>query len=322
MRHIRTSHDVDIKGSNDKNTLINMGYYHGYKRYRYIKHTFNKQDYNDFNQIRAINDFDFELKRIFYPLITLVETGLKNRTIDALVTNQDPDIETIYKTKLIAHLDYEKDSPNKKESNNYRNGLRDRLEFRRIMDETIGYHYGKNDALSHFVHHSKPIPLWVFFEIITIGQFGHFTKLLSEKWRLKVSESNGLDSASSNQNGRMIHYIVFSLKDLRNAIMHNSAVFDANFNKDGVPKVLKNYLMNETNIQGITFDTIIDYLILLVFIMKKQEYSNEELTGYIDLFVDAKESLFHSISQSSYGVLMGMDSNKKIGKLKEYILYN
>lgn len=322
MRHIRTKHGAHIEGSDDKKALVNMGYYHGYKRFRYIKHTSNKQTYNDLSQIKAINDFDFEVKRIFYPMITLVETGLKNRTVDALVTNQDPDIESIYKTKLIAHLDYEKDSPNSREASKYKTGLKERLEFRRIMDETIGFNYGKNDALSHFVHHSKSIPLWVFFEIITFGQLGHFTKLLNTTWRLKVSAANGFYSTSFNQNGRMIHHIIFALTDLRNATMHNSAVFDANFNKDGVAKGLKNYLMNEMKIQEITFEKIIDYLILLVFILKKQGYSKTELTAYIRQFIQAKEKLYHSIPQSSYGLLMGMDSNKKIDELKKYIAIN
>lgn len=322
MRHIRTNHDVGIEGSKDKNTLVNMGYYHGYKRFRYIKQTSNKQMYSDFSQIKAIKDFDFEIKRIFYPMITLVETDMKNRTIEALVTNQDPDIESIYQTKLTAHLDYAKDSHDKAESNNFKKTLKDRLEFRSIMDATIGHNYGKNDALSHFVHHSKSIPLWVFFEIITFGQLGHFTKLLSMNWRLKVSEANGLGSTSFNQNGRMIHHIIFTLTDLRNATMHNSAVFDANFNKDGVAKALKKYLIHETKIQAITFDTIIDYLILLVFILKKHGYSKTELKAYVRQFSHAKEKLNQSIPKSSYGLLLGMDSNKKIEELYKFIATN
>lgn len=37
MRHIRKNHKIHINGSKDKKDLLNMGYYHGYKRYRFIK---------------------------------------------------------------------------------------------------------------------------------------------------------------------------------------------------------------------------------------------------------------------------------------------
>lgn len=36
MRHIREHHHIDIEGSKDKNKLINIGYYHGYKGYKFI----------------------------------------------------------------------------------------------------------------------------------------------------------------------------------------------------------------------------------------------------------------------------------------------
>lgn len=319
MRHIRNDHNVSINGGKNKKSLMNIGYYHGYKRYRFIKSTKNIQNFDDFSQITAIYSFDFEIKRIFYPMIILVETSMKNRTIDAVVTRQNSDIESIYKTKLTDYLDYDRNSNDKKEIRKFRDGIKGRLDFRSVMDQTIGYNYGKNDALSHFVHNSKPIPLWVFFELITFGQFGHFISRLSKEWRLKVSEANGLQSASFNQNGRMLQNIVFTLTDLRNATMHNSAIFDANFNHDGIARGLKQFLMLETNIEDITFDKIIDYLILLIFVLKKYGYSKTEIKAYVRQFESAKERLFKSIPRSTYGSLLGMDSNKKIEGIYSFI---
>ena len=319
MRHIRDDHNTSINGGGNKKSLMNMGYYHGYKRYRFVKSTSNIQSFDDFSQIKAIHAFDFELKRIFYPMITLVETGMKNRTIDAVVTRQNPDIESIYKTKLTDYLDYNRNSSDKKELKKFKDGLKGRLDFRSVMDQTIGYNYGKNDALSHFVHNSKPIPLCVFFEIITFGPCGHFVRRLSKDWRLKVSKANGLQSASFNQNGRMLQNIIFTLTDLRNATMHNSAVFDANFNHDGIAKGLKNFLITETGIEDITFDKIIDYLILLVFILKKHGYSKTEIKSYVRQFEIAKEKLFESVPRSTYGLLLGMDSNKKVNGIYSFI---
>lgn len=319
MKHIRDEHNIKIEGSTNKKTLLNIGYYHAYKRYRFIKNTNSTQEFTDFEQIKAIYNFDFKLKNIFYPMLTLIETGIKNRVIDVIVSKQNIDIEDIYKNKLTDYLDYDPNSESSKTKKKYRDNLQGRLNFRQVMDEIIGYNYGKNDALSHFVHNSKPIPLWVFFEIISFGQFGHFTSRLSKEWRLKVSKANGFQSSSFNQNGRMLESIVFSLTGLRNATMHNSVIFDANFNQDGIPKALKNFLMTEMKIKDITFDSIIDYLVLLIFILKKQGYTKTELNSYVKQFEKAKEELFKSIPKSTYGLLLGMNSKQKIKEIYGFI---
>ena len=36
MKYLRTTHNISMFGSKDKRDLINIGYYYGYKRYRYI----------------------------------------------------------------------------------------------------------------------------------------------------------------------------------------------------------------------------------------------------------------------------------------------
>ncbi|GAB2026783.1 hypothetical protein OfM2_06860 [Lactovum odontotermitis] len=298
---------------------MNMGYYHGYKRYRFVKSASNKPTFDKFSQIEAIYEFDFDLKRIFYPMITLVETGMKNRTIDAVVTGQNPDIESIYREKLTDYLDYNRNSSDKKEVKKYTDCLKERLDFRTVMDQAIGYNYGKNSALRHFVHNSKPIPLWVFFEVITFGQFGHFISRLSKDWRRKVSKANGLQSNSFNQNERMMQNIIFTLTDLRNATMHNSVVFDASFNQDGIAKGLKSFITDETEIKDITFEKITDYLILLVFILKKHDYSKTEIKSYVRQFVNAKEKLYRKVSRSTYGMLLGMNSDKKLKGVYNFI---
>ena len=42
MKYLRNKHNINIGGSKDKLNLVNMGYYHGYKGYRYIKNPSNK----------------------------------------------------------------------------------------------------------------------------------------------------------------------------------------------------------------------------------------------------------------------------------------
>ena len=36
MKYLREKHNISIEGTKDKRNLRNIGYYHGYKGYRYI----------------------------------------------------------------------------------------------------------------------------------------------------------------------------------------------------------------------------------------------------------------------------------------------
>ena len=71
MRYLRDVQNININGSVQKRKLRNLGYYHGYKGYRYIRNKSNPINFTDFNQIIALNKFDMELKSLFYPKITL-----------------------------------------------------------------------------------------------------------------------------------------------------------------------------------------------------------------------------------------------------------
>ena len=315
MKHIRDKHNIQIKGSKHKTDLLNMGYYHGYKRFRFIKNVSSKQNFTNFDQIKAIHKFDTAVKALIYPLITQVETGLKNRTIDYLVTNSNPDIEAIFRDRLNGYKDYHKINDYKK----YRQRLKERLDLRQNIDETIAYYYGKNDSLSHFIHNSRPIPLWGFFEAISFGQYGHFLSALNKNDRLELCDIIGLTHSGLNTDGRLLEQIVFALTGLRNATMHNAPVFDANFNKDIPPKKLKDFINGKLGFDNnfdISFNTIIDYIILLIYIMRLQGFSKRELKSYIAKFRRINDALYHAVEKSTFDKIVGKNSIQKLEQLE------
>lgn len=65
MRHLRDTHNVHVSGSKDKLNLINMGYYHGYKGYRFIKHSHQPIPYSTFEEITNVYEFDRNLNLNF-----------------------------------------------------------------------------------------------------------------------------------------------------------------------------------------------------------------------------------------------------------------
>ena len=67
MRYLRNNHNMSIK-SNQAHALRNLGYYHGYKGYRFIRTPQNRISFRTFDELLAINNFDMHLKSEMYPL--------------------------------------------------------------------------------------------------------------------------------------------------------------------------------------------------------------------------------------------------------------
>ncbi|SQB57933.1 Abortive infection bacteriophage resistance protein [Clostridium perfringens] len=81
INYLNEDHNIKTNKLNDKKSLMNIGYYHGYKGYRFIKNPNNKINYSNFSQILSVNKFDMKLKALFYPNIMFIETALKNHVL-------------------------------------------------------------------------------------------------------------------------------------------------------------------------------------------------------------------------------------------------
>ena len=64
MKHLRES-GTEISGSVQKRKLRRIGYYHGYKGYRFAGSSNNRLPISDYNQVVALYEFDTELKSFF-----------------------------------------------------------------------------------------------------------------------------------------------------------------------------------------------------------------------------------------------------------------
>lgn len=77
MAYMRNEKCIDINGSVQKRKLRYIGYFHGYKGYRYFYNPSRRITYTKFNEIQAVYDFDMKLKTILYPQVMFLETALK-----------------------------------------------------------------------------------------------------------------------------------------------------------------------------------------------------------------------------------------------------
>lgn len=314
MRHLRDTHGIEISGSKQKRDLLNIGYYHGYKGYRFIGHASNQIPYTNFDEVVGVYEFDTNLKTILYPRIMFIETAIKNYTLNTLIGIGPVDFDFVF-----SHLlnDYKKENTG---NSKYRDKMKKRLDLRNKVNQQISYNYAEQKAvISHFFHSNKPIPLWAIFEVINLGEFGFFLQCLNQDTRIAIAEDLGMHTTNHNQNGRIVEDIIFLIKELRNAVAHNSVVFDCRFKKTNPPSRLKEYLQSETGITNITFDNIVDYFIIVIFLLKKLGVTKTELKQIVRKFHAESEKLRDAIPIPVHTSIMGSDFRNKVTSLTNYI---
>ena len=82
---------------------------------------------------------------------------------------------------------------------------------------------------------------------------------------------------------------------------------------------MKHALENDTNIVDIQFDTVIDYVILIVYVAKHLSISKIELKNFVSDFENSVNKLKSSISNEIFSKIFHNDYNRKINGIKYYI---
>ena len=68
-----------------------------------------------------------------------------------------------------------------------------------------------------------------------------------------------------------------------------------------------------------TFETITDYLVLVVYLLSLLKVSKNEMKRLITSFVEYTEKLRNSIPTSVYNQIIRTDNNAKIRALKKFV---
>lgn len=310
MKHIRSSHGMTIEGSYHKKILLRMGYYHGYKGYRFHRERENLFSFSQFDEIIAIYHFDTALKNLLFSPLVSIETTIKNYILDELVSSSNPTFESIYSEKL---TDYHRftDRDRMKILNN-------RLNLQKNIHSSVHMNYGKNKMVTHKINSGEAIPLWVMFEIISLGKLGDFVKQMHKDSRKEVLTNLGIyDHMDTNANHLTNH--IFILNELRNGIAHNHIIFDTRFKNRSINNTLLNDLRNKFGISDISFNSIVDYLSLIVLYLKAFGYSKNELRKLTRQFRDAVKNLENEIPRNEFNKILGTDVYNKIAKIDNFI---
>jgi len=313
MKNMRDKKGIHIKGSLQKKKLRYMGYFHGYKGYRYCNSPNSLLPYTDFNELQAVYDFDMKIKAVLYPQIMFLETTLKNFALEVIISEVNSDRFTdIYSKALNEYKAYPVGS------SDYKKFISKTMSIRNKIYNDISRDYGSSNIVTHYYDKDRPVPIWAIFEMISLGEFGYFISCLNSTVRARISSSVGIKS-SVDPDLRMVEKIVFTLKDLRNAVAHNNTIFDTRFKTGAVNSRISKYISSETGITNITFNSIVDYIILIAFVMNLLQCNKTDIIGFIRQFEDACATFRKSVPMSIYSKIIFTDTKNKLNAIKNFL---
>ena len=150
MKYLRNKKGIKISGTSDKRKLMNIGYYHGYKGYRYINKPSNQINYSNFEELLAVYDFDMQLKALFYPYIMQIETALKNYVLEIIISEIKSESFTDIYSKILDN--YKMFSP-KKDKDKFKKEFKKLLDLRNRIYKIQTEAYSNNKKIvSHFIN--------------------------------------------------------------------------------------------------------------------------------------------------------------------------
>lgn len=317
MRHLRDN-GIAISGSSQKQQLINTGYFHGYKGYRFFVSSSKQLPFTSYNEIYATIQYDTKLKTLLYGKMMFIETALKNIALNTIMTEiRSSSIYDMYDKVVSSYKNAPASATNdikKKYQNN-------KLNLQGSIQNSVAAAYRKeNPKITHFYNNVNynEVPMWAIFEILTMGDFGYLLSCLTMDMREKISREIGIN-LSCDTYRELLYKYVYALKDLRNAIAHNDVVYDTRFRKMDPSKPMKQCLILEMALPYINFKTIGDYIILICYYLKLLKVSKTEIKVFIRDFEKITKEYQDSVDSGVSAITIHPDLSSRMTMLKNAI---
>ena len=317
MRHLRNS-GIDIKGSKQKRQLINTGYYHGYKGYRFFKNSSNRLPFTSYDDIIATIEYDSKLKSLFYGKMMFIETALKNIALDCILINANSEsIQDMYDHVVSSF----RNCPSSSTIAQKKKYQQCKLYLQNSIQSNLARAYKNNNPkITHFYNNSgyQDVPIWALFEILTMGDFGYLLSCLTFGVRDDISKQLGLN-ISADTNRELIYKYVYTFKDLRNAIAHNAVVFDTRFRNIDPSHAMKQCLILDIGLPYINFKTIGDYVILISYYLHLLKVSKNEIKAFIRDFEQITDNYRNKVDPTISSIVIHPDCTTRMTVLKNFI---
>lgn len=307
---------IQINATSQKNLLRNVGYFHGYKGYRYFKDSSNRIPFTSFDEIYKTIQYDTDIKALFYRKLMYIETALKNIALEMILDkSRSESLQDMYDNVIAGYNNIKGTNQEKKKAQE------NKLNLQRKMQSNLAYAYKSNNKkIVHFYNNNKhkDIPIWALFEIIMLGDFGYLLSCLTYDTREVISKKIGLN-LSCDTDRELVYKYVYVLKDLRNAIAHNDVIFDTRFRKTDITNAMSQCLILDLGLPFINFENIGDYVILIAYFLKLLKVPKKETKAFIDEFVSITEEYKKSVNENVVKKVIRPDLNNRMELLKKKV---
>lgn len=317
MRHLRNN-GISISGSTQKRQLVNTGYFHGYKGYRFFKSAQNSLPFVSYDEVYATIQYDSSLKSLLYGKMMFIETAVKNIALESILVNANSEsIQTMY-DKVVSGYN---NAPASFTTEQRRKLQQNKLNLQNSVQSSLAYAYKKNNPkITHFYNNVgySGVPVWALFEIMTMGDLGYLLSCLTFDVRDDISQRIGIN-VSCDTDRQLIYKYIYTLKDLRNAITHNAVVFDTRFRNIDPTSAMKQCLKLEIGLPYVNFKTIGDYIILMCYYMKLLHVSKTEIKAFIRDFERITDEYKNAVNSNVSAMVIHPDLPARMNALKNFL---
>ncbi len=198
----------------------------------------------------------------------------------------------------------------------YREAWERRQRLRSEIDDII-FDYRKRPVIGHFRDADKDTPIWAIFEVMTLGNFGAFYDCLDR--RVKTAIVRDLGMPTNLESELRLKDIIFALKDFRNAIAHNGVIVDVRFKSGSINTGVAQLLKQETGVGKIDFTDITDYVILLVYLMRRMGFTKTECKQLVAGYESILEKYRAELPFIIYSKLIKTSAHGKLTALRQFV---
>lgn len=316
MKHMRTNHGMeDLRGSDRKILLRNMGYFHGYKGFRFVRKPKNAIPLPSFDALMDIYGFDSAIKAAIYPEIMFIETAVKNIVLARILENiEDPGLATFLRRGLRTC----RDAGGRVVSGQ----MREKLKLKSQLQNIVRRSY-KNDLVKHYVDRDDDAPVWSIFEVMTLGDLTSVCRSLPDETLAEIASDLGF----SHANPGIVVDIVETIRPLRNAVAHNGVVFDSRFsqsvkytNPDRNLAAVGELLDEDLSIgYRLNFNSIVDYIVLLAYLLTLLTYQKKRSREFLRKCLRELEKLESAVGVDTYMMIVGSGDRQKYRFIEGFI---
>lgn len=313
MKYLRSNHNITVKG-NQAQDLRNIGYYHGFKGYRFVRVPSQRIYFSSLDEVIALNKFDMQLKTLFYPKVMFIENALKSYVIESvLADSKSENLDVIFNKSITAYRAY------KPGSDQYHKQYAKRMALRGQINSALSRDYSNSrQIVNHFFDHDRAIPIWAIFESLTLGEFGTFFSCSNTNVKLHTSSIMHLPS-NFDSDGKITEFIIYTIKDLRNAVAHNNIIFDTRFRTSQINSRLVSLLQTETGITNLDFKFIDAYVILITYVLRRMGETKTSCKQFISAFIACTDELRTQLSGNVCNQILGTQQRSHLQMLQNFI---